>query len=683
MGSVDSLVNEPLHVAPALKKKLDKLGLKRRFDLLLHLPLRYEDETHVCPIYNVRCGEVVLVEGEIMSHEVRLRPRRQLLVHLRDNSGTLVLRFLNFYPSQLKQLVQGQRIRALGEVRQGFGGKEIVHPKFRAIAANEPLATTLTPIYPTVSGLTQSVLRRLIHNELRTRRLDETLPDDVRVSLGLVPFADAIQLLHAPPPELSLQQVMNPLLPAWQRLKFDELLAQQLSMLMSYQARRRGSSPAICPESCLADQLLAVLPFPLTSAQQRVLQEIRQDLCGTSPMYRLLQGDVGSGKTIVAALSALRVISAGFQVALMAPTEVLAEQHYLKLAEWFAPLGVSVIWLSGALKNTHKKQSREAIAQAKGGLLVVGTHALFQEEVVFQRLGLIIIDEQHRFGVGQRLALKNKGDEPHQLMMSATPIPRTLAMSYYADLDVSVIDELPPGRSPIVTKLINNKRRYEVVELVAHICEQGQQAYWVCPLIEESEALQLQTAISTYTSLSEALPSCHVGLVHGRMKTEEKAAAMAKFYANEIQVLVATTVIEVGVDVPNATLMVIDHAERMGLAQLHQLRGRVGRGTMRSLCVLLYEEPLSALAKTRLKVIYEHTDGFEIARQDLLIRGPGEFLGAKQSGIPLLRFAKLEEDQALLESARCVASKLLANSPAIANAYLERWLPGREHFLCV
>ncbi|BEV72180.1 ATP-dependent DNA helicase RecG [Paludibacterium sp. THUN1379] len=674
------LANQPITAAPALLKKLEKLGIRRRFDLVLHLPLRYEDESHLFPIKHAPYGQPALVEGVVVAQEVQFRPRKQLLVRLEDESGQLVLRFIHFYPSQQKQMAKGERLRVLGEVRRGFFGDEMVHPKCRPVLPGEPLADRMTPVYPTLSGLTQPQLRKLIHAELKAQPLQETLPPGWREQLGLCTFAEAVQLLHAPTPDYSLQQLNDPLLPAWQRLKFDELLAQQLSMRLSYRQRRTGKAPQLAGDGSLRQALSRQLPFALTGAQQKVLQEILADMRQPHPMQRLLQGDVGSGKTVVAAMAALAAIEAGFQVALMAPTEILAEQHFLKLSAWLAPLGIGVAWLSGSLR---KKQKTEALQQIASGStrLVVGTHALFQEEVSFERLGLSIVDEQHRFGVGQRLALKDKGGEPHQLMMSATPIPRTLAMSYYADLDVSIIDELPPGRSPIVTKLVNSDRRDEMVAHVDRICSKGQQAYWVCPLIEESEALQLQTAVDTFEALTEELPHWRVGLVHGRMKPAEKAEVMAAFAANEIQLLVATTVIEVGVDVPNATLMIIEHSERMGLSQLHQLRGRVGRGSAGGICVLMFETPLSELAKARLRVIYEHTDGFEIARQDLQIRGPGELLGARQSGMPMLRFADLEQDAELLAQARELAPRMLSEAPEQAEAHLMRWLAGREHFL--
>lgn len=680
MNTLTDPANQPLTVAPATAKKLEKLGIRRRFDFILHLPLRYEDETHLFPIGNAAYGKPVLVEGEVIAQEVQYKPRKQLVVQIEDKTGTLILRFVHFYPSQLKQFTLGNRVRALGEIRRGFHGDEMVHPKIKEVLEGMPLADSLTPVYPTVSGLTQPVLRKFIYTELKALHLGETLPDVLTRALGLIPFSNAVKLLHSPTPDYSVSQLTDPTLPAWQRLKFDELLAQQLSMRLAYRARRQGKAPALSGNGLLRRQLSDQLPFALTGAQQKVLREIEADLKQSHPMHRLLQGDVGSGKTIVAAMSALIGIEAGFQVALMAPTEILAEQHYLKLSAWLAPLGIQVSWLSGSLRKKQKQQAIESLASGASAL-AIGTHALFQDDVQFQRLGLVIVDEQHRFGVGQRLALKDKGGEPHQLMMSATPIPRTLAMSFYADLDVSVIDELPPGRTPIVTKLINSGRRDEVVSYVNKTCSEGNQVYWVCPLIEESETLQLQTAVDTYQQLQEDLAPLQVGLVHGRLKPDEKAAVMSAFSRNELQILVATTVIEVGVDVPNASLMVIEHAERMGLAQLHQLRGRVGRGTAKSICVLMFETPLSELGKARLKVIYENVDGFEIARQDLLIRGPGEFLGARQSGVPMLRFANLEEDIELLEEAKNWAPIMLKEHKDLAQQHLDRWLSGREQFL--
>ena len=671
-----------LHITDSTAQKLAKLHIRTAWDAVLHLPLRYEDETHLTPIQDAPTGVPCQVEGEVLHQEVLFRPRRQLLAQIRDASGSVLhLRFLHFYPSQQKQLAVGKRIRALGEIRHGFFGDEMVHPKIRD-ADSHGLAESLTPVYPTVSGLSQPTLRRIIRTALDTTPLHDTLPADLLRTHRLPGLADSLRLLHAPPPEYSIQQISHGGLPAWQRLKFDELLAQQLSMRLARNQRLSSQARPLKGDGHLSRQLSASLPFGLTGAQQRVLAEIRTDMAQTHPMHRLLQGDVGSGKTIVAALAALNAIETGAQVAVMAPTEILAEQHHLKFRQWLEPLSLSVAWLSGSLIKKEKEQAKAALADGRIQL-AVGTHALFQDDVAFRQLGLVIVDEQHRFGVAQRLALKNKGQDVHQLMMSATPIPRTLAMSFFADLDVSVIDELPPGRSPIKTRLVSSERRPQVEGLVLATCQKGGQAYWVCPLIEESETLQLQTATDTQLQLQAALPQLSIGLVHGRMKPADKAAVMADFAAGRIQVLVATTVIEVGVDVPNASLMVIEHAERMGLAQLHQLRGRVGRGSAASSCVLLFSEPLSDLAKARLKVIYENHDGFEIARQDLQLRGPGEFLGARQSGLPLLRFANLEEDLQLLETARQLAPELIRHHPDIVAAHLQRWLSHREAYLGV
>ncbi len=669
-----------LKITDTAAKKLEKLHLHTAWDLVLHLPLRYEDETHIMPLQDAPVGVPCQVEGTVLHQEVMFKPRKQLIVQIGDNAGNvLFLRFIHFYPSQQKQLAVGKRIRAVGEIKHGFYGDEMIHPKIRD-AETSGLAESLTPVYPTVNGLNQPTLRRIIQTALDDTPLHDTLPDALLGRLKLPHLAESLRLLHAPPPSLSVQQLSDGALPAWQRLKFDELLAQQLSMRLARQKRISGQAAPLTGNGTLSQPLLNALPFALTRAQEKALAEIRQDMAQTFPMHRLLQGDVGSGKTIVAALSALAAVEAGAQVAVMAPTEILAEQHFIKFKQWFEPLCLDIVWLSG---SQRKKAKDEAKAQLSDGLvkIAVGTHTLFQDDVAFQNLGLVIVDEQHRFGVAQRLALKNKGRDVHQLMMSATPIPRTLAMSFFADLDVSVIDELPPGRTPIQTRLVNSLRRTEVEGYLLNICRKGQQAYWVCPLIEESETLQLQTATETLEQLQTALPELNIGLVHGRMKAAEKAAVMADFAAGRLNVLVATTVIEVGVDVPNAALMVIEHAERMGLAQLHQLRGRVGRGAAKSVCVLLFAEPLSELAKARLKVIYQHTDGFEIARQDLNIRGPGEFLGARQSGVPMLRFANLEQDLHLLEHARDIAPQLIEQHPDIVKAHLDRWLASRAAYM--
>jgi len=690
----------PLKISPATLARLAKLGIHHRADLLLHLPLRYEDETHLAPVATVQPGMNAQVQGVITHSEVTFRPRRTLVCRLQDNGGELYLRFLNFYPSQQKQLAIGKQIRAVGEVRMGYYGLEMVHPKCRAVDDDTPLQQSLTPVYPATAGLSQTVLRKLIANALDTLPLADTLPEPLLKKLRLAGFADSVRLLHNPPPDVSAASLEQRSHAAWRRIKFDELLAQQLSMRVHHRERGKRIAPMLAPQHRLTAQLIKDLPFALTDAQQKVYGEIGRDLAQPHPMQRLLLGDVGSGKTVVAALAALQAIENGYQAAFMAPTEILAEQHYLKLRDWLAPLGIAPVWLSGSLKKKEKQLAAERIASGET-LLAIGTHALFQEQVGFHRLGLAIVDEQHKFGVQQRLALHNKGktavgrasvrqdsvglkpdlQEPHQLMMSATPIPRTLAMSYYADLDVSVIDELPPGRTPVVTKLVSDARRDEVFERVRAACMEGQQAYWVCPLIDESETLQLQTAIETHETLRAAFPELSVGLAHGKLDSAEKARVMAAFKAGELQLLVATTVIEVGVDVPNASLMVIDHAERMGLAQLHQLRGRVGRGTAESLCVLLYQQPLSELARARLKIVFESSDGFAIAQQDLQLRGPGELLGARQSGVAMLRFADISADEDLLNDARQTADELLRDFPEAAQGHLQRWMANKHDYL--
>ena len=686
---------QPTKISPATLAKLAKLGIHHRADLLLHLPLRYEDETHLAPIATVQPGVTVQVQGTITHSEIAFRPRRTLVCRMQDSSGELYLRFLNFYPSQQKQLAVGRQIRAIGEVRMGHYGAEMVHPKCRAVEDDTPLQQSLTPVYPTTAGLSQPILRKLIVNALDTLPLPDTLPDALLKRLKLASFADSIHLLHNPSPDIAASTLEERSHAAWKRIKFDELLAQQLSMRVHHRERGKRIAPKLAAHDKLTTRLLKALPFKLTKAQQRTFAEISHDLAKPHPMQRLLLGDVGSGKTIVAALAALQAIENGYQVALMAPTEILAEQHYLKLRDWLEPLSLAPVWLSGSLKKKDKQLAVEHIASG-ATLLAIGTHALFQQQVSFHKLGLAIVDEQHKFGVQQRLELRNKGkvantgtpmksnsNEPHQLMMSATPIPRTLAMSYYADLDVSVIDELPPGRTPVITKLVSDERRDEVIDRVRAACMAGQQAYWVCPLIDESETLQLQTALETYQLLNVTFPELRVGLVHGKLDNAEKARVMAAFKVGELQLLVATTVIEVGVDVPNASLMVIDHAERMGLAQLHQLRGRVGRGAAQSLCILLYQQPLSELARARLKIIFESTDGFAIAQHDLQLRGPGELLGARQSGVAMLRFADISADEDLLNHARQVADELLRDFPDAARAHLQRWMANKHDYLHV
>ncbi len=666
--------------------RLAKLGIASQFDLVLHLPLRYDDETRLYALSDAPAGEPVAVEGTVVETEVKYRPRRQLLCHIEDGSGVLTLRFFHFYPSQLKQLAAGARVRAFGEIRHGFVGPEMAHPRYRVLHGEAPIPQALTPVYPTTAGLRQDDLRRLIASALADCDLEDTLPPSLLEKLGLPPFREAVLLLHNPPPQVPQQELQERRHPAWRRMKFDELLAQQLSMRLHYQRRKSAGAPALRPRGRLAQALLARLPFKLTAAQNRALAEIRHDLAQPYPMQRLLQGDVGSGKTIVAALAALQCVENGHQVAVMAPTEVLAEQDYRKFREWLGGLGIGVAWLSGGLNARVKREELARVSAGKTAV-VVGTHALIQERVRFHNLALAIIDEQQRFGVHQRLELRmkgtrpNKGAQPHQLMMSATPIPRTLEMSYFADLDVSVIDEMPPGRGQVTTKLVLDTRRAEVVQRVRDACLDGGQAYWVCPLIEESEALQLKTALETYETVQRTFPELKVGLVHGRLKGEEKARVMSAFKDGKVQLLVATTVIEVGVDAPDATLMVIEHAERLGLAQLHQLRGRIGRGPAESTCILLYQGSLSPAARERLKIIYEQRDGFEIARHDLRLRGPGELLGARQSGEPLLRFADLDADLDLLDAARAAADLLLREQPDAARAHVARWLGVRHEYL--
>jgi ATP-dependent DNA helicase RecG len=690
---------KPAAEKPKPVDKLAKLGLKSDIDLVLHLPMRYEDETSITPIAHLIPGDNAQTEGVVFDNEIANRPRRQLLVKLQDDAGDeLTLRFLNFYGSQIKQMAIGVRLRVRGDVRGGFFGLEMVHPAVRPVDEDTPLPQALTPVYPSTAGVSQAYLRKAIDSALSRVSLPELLPEKIvrahMAALQVPALLDAVRTLHHPHADSDENALIDGTHPAWSRIKFEELLAQQLSLKRAHEERRSRAAPVMPKRTrdekdSLVARFLNTLPFKLTGAQERVCAEISTELTLPHPMQRLLQGDVGSGKTIVAALAAAQAIDAGYQAALMAPTEILAEQHARKLRGWLEPLGVTVAWLAGSLKAKDKRAALEASASG-AAQLVIGTHAIIQEAVEFARLGLVIVDEQHRFGVAQRLALRAKaknaaddrGDfQPHQLMMSATPIPRTLAMTYYADLDVSTIDELPPGRTPILTKLVADSRREEVIGRVREAALTGRQVYWVCPLIEESETLQLQTAVETYETLVAALPELRIGLVHGRLPPAEKAAVMDAFTRAEVQLLVATTVIEVGVDVPNASLMVIEHAERFGLAQLHQLRGRVGRGSAASVCVLMYAGPLSQTARARLQTMRETTDGFEIARRDLEIRGPGEFLGARQSGAAMLRFASLENDAWLIEPARAAADQMLAEFPEAVTQHLARWLGAREQFL--
>ena len=681
---------------------MERLGLTRDIDLALHLPLRYEDETRLTLLREARDGETVQVEGVVRDNRIEARGRRQLIVRLHDGSGEVLLRFLNFYGSQQKSWGVGVRLRVRGELRNGFFGREMVHPQVRIVQEGAPLAQALTPVYPTTAGLPQAYLRKAVAAGLARAPLDELIPPTL-LPPRLPTLRESLHFLHHPSPDTSLVALEDHSHPAWQRLKFEELLAQQVSQMQARAERAHLKAPVLQAHAQgLPERLLAVLPFQLTGAQQRVCAEIAADLARPVPMHRLLQGDVGSGKTVVAALAAAVAMDAGWQCALMAPTEILAEQHFRKLVDWLAPLGIKVAWLTGSLKVKVKREQLAAVASGEAQL-VVGTHAVIQDQVEFAKLGLALIDEQHRFGVAQRLQLRSKLQsrdlEPHLLMMSATPIPRTLAMTYLADLEVSTIDELPPGRTPIVTRVFADSRREDVIERIRDEVAKGSQVYWVCPLIDETEdsdqaadevagrdsnkrpPLDLSNVTQTHQELSEALPGFGVGLLHGRLPTAEKADVMARFSSGELSVLVATTVIEVGVDVPNASLMVIEHAERFGLSQLHQLRGRVGRGAVASVCVLLYASPLSDSGKQRLKAMAETNDGFEIARRDLEIRGPGEFMGARQSGAALLRFADLHEDEALVARARQVAEVLLREHPQAAQRHVGRWLGHKSEYL--
>ncbi|ACS87705.1 ATP-dependent DNA helicase RecG [Musicola paradisiaca] len=662
--------------------KLARIGLETVEDLLLHLPLRYEDRTHLYPINDLLPGIYATVEGEVLRSDISFGRRRMLTCQISDGSGMLTLRFFNFNAGMKNSLSPGQRILAYGEIRRGKLGAEIIHPEYRlqGETAQLELQETLTPVYPTTEGIRQATLRKLTDQALQlldTHPIDELLPQEMRH--GLISLPDALRTLHRPPPDVRLEALEQGKHPAQQRLIMEELLAHNLSMLAVRAGAQRYHAQPLAPDERLKQRLLAALPFSPTAAQQRVVAEIEQDMSQPFPMMRLVQGDVGSGKTLVAALAALRAITHGRQVALMAPTELLAEQHAINFRNWFAPLGIDVGWLAGKQKGKARQAQQDAIASGAVAM-VVGTHAIFQQQVQFNGLALVIIDEQHRFGVHQRLALWEKGEEqgfhPHQLIMTATPIPRTLAMTAYADLDTSVIDELPPGRTPVTTVAIPDTRRADVIQRVRHAClQEERQAYWVCTLIEESDLLEAQAAEATLQELQAALPDLTIGLVHGRMKTQEKQAVMEAFKTGRLHLLVATTVIEVGVDVPNASLMIIENPERLGLAQLHQLRGRVGRGAVASHCVLLYKSPLSKTAQMRLQVLRDSNDGFVIAQRDLEIRGPGELLGTRQTGNAEFKVADLLRDQALIPQVQRVARHIHAHYPEHARALIERWLP--------
>ncbi|HYL88305.1 MAG TPA: ATP-dependent DNA helicase RecG [Burkholderiales bacterium] len=657
--------------------RLEKLGLRSRLDFVLHLPLRYEDETKVFGPRDVPEGRDVLVDARLERAQIAYRGSRQLIVHAEG----LVLKFFHFRKFQLdafkRAIEQGRYVRAFGEARRGLLGVEMTHPRYRFIEPGLPPPDTLTPVYPSTASVSQAALRAKVLEALDAGPLADTVPPALLARFALPEFSESVRLLHRPTPGIDIGSLAARSHPAWRRVKFDELLAQQLSMRFAYRARRRRRAQALRP-GVLLNAFLRKLPFKLTAAQERALNEVVNDLTQPHPMQRLLQGDVGSGKTIIAAIACLAAVDSGAQAAVMAPTEILSEQHLRKFSEWLAPLGVRIAWLHGGLSAREKKRVQAEIASGEAQI-VIGTHALVQKGVGFARLALAVVDEQHRFGVQQRLTLRKKGDDtaPHQLMMSATPIPRTLSMTYFADLDVSVIDQMPPGRVPATTRLFSAGRRGEVLARIRDACAEGHQGYWVCPVIEESKE-GVQTAAETYARLSGELKDLRVGLLHGRLDPAEKAKVMADFVAGRVQLLVCTTVIEVGVDVPNASLMVIESAERFGLAQLHQLRGRIGRGASESVCILLYGESLAEAARDRLRVIYENTDGFVIAQRDLEQRGPGEYLGERQSGDPLLRFADLQRDGDLVQIAIAAAEEMLEHYPAAARAHVERWLSARK-----
>lgn len=682
MTSLDDIcVIQLKGVGDALAEKLAKLGIRSVQDLLFHLPYRYEDRTRVVPVGSLRVGDVAVVEGEVMKTDLVMGRRRSLQVTLRDDSGFLVLRFFHFNASQKNQLSEGARVRCFGEVRPGRAGYEFYHPEYQVNPPPMPSAdrATLTPVYPLTEGIQQPRVRSLCQQALSYLDrfpIKDWLPPQLLADYQLPGITEAVRLVHLPPAGSPVHLLVEGRHPAQQRLVMEELLAHQLSLLQVREQIQARQALPLLPTGNLSERFLEQLPFSLTGAQRHVMSDIRQDLSQPLPMLRLVQGDVGSGKTVVAALAALQAIGAGAQVALMAPTEILAEQHYQNFRGWLEPLGIQLAWISGKVKGRARKEALAAVAEGEAQV-VIGTHALFQNDVAFQRLALVIVDEQHRFGVHQRLALREKGVggtlAPHQLIMTATPIPRTLAMSAYADLDTSVIDELPPGRKPIETIAVPDSRRDDIVDRVRSACREGRQAYWVCTLIEESEALQCQAAEVTAEELSERLPDLKVGLVHGRLKAAEKAGVMESFKNGELDLLVATTVIEVGVDVPNASLIIIENPERLGLAQLHQLRGRVGRGEQASFCVLLYHPPLSNNGKARLQALRDSQDGFFIAEKDLEIRGPGEVLGTRQTGMMQFRLADFERDKGWIEPVREMAPGLMSQ-PRTVDALIRRWL---------
>lgn len=677
-------------VGPALQKKLNQLGLYSVKDLLFHLPLRYEDRTRLQSIGSARLGDTIQIEGEIVGTSIQFGKRRSLLCMIQDRSGVMSLRFFHFSAAQKNALETGKRLRCFGEVRRGRSGFELYHPEYQLLEIGEelPVAEALTPVYPTTEGLQQGRIRSVVGQALRQLERQpprELLPAELLAPFQLPSLSEAIQLVHTPPGDAPLNWLSDGANPGQKRLAFEELLAHRLCMRRYRNNSDQLIAPRFAANTNLQSQFLEQLGFTLTGAQRRAVDEIAADLDSGHPMLRLLQGDVGSGKTVVAGMAALQAIAAGYQVAIMAPTEILAEQHLYNFQQWLRPLGIEPGWLSGKTKSAARKNILQSLESGECQLLI-GTHALFQDEVQYHKLGLVIIDEQHRFGVHQRLALRDKAasdSNPHQLVMTATPIPRTLAMSAYADLDNSILDELPPGRTPVNTLLISAQRRDEVVQRIDSACREGQQAYWVCTLIEESEALQAQAAEATAEQLTKQLPGIAVGLIHGRMKPAEKVDVMARFKAGEIKLLVATTVIEVGVDVPNASLMVIENPERLGLAQLHQLRGRVGRGSKASHCLLLYQSPLSLTGKKRLQVMRESTDGFYIAEKDLEIRGPGQVLGTQQTGLMTFRIADITRDAALLDDVKNVSDTILQQYPEIIDPLISRWLGERVHYVNV
>lgn len=677
-------------VGPTLAAKLAKCGINTVQDLLFHLPYRYQDRTRVTAICDLRANDWAVVAGRVCKTEIKSGKRSMLYCHVEDKTGIIKLRFFHFNTAQVKALNNSSMIHLFGEVRSFNNTLEMIHPEYQLLNEDSQLqvAETLTPIYPSTQGLTQTRLRQLVKTALSACEQElntlEWLDENQRNTHQFIPIGQGIKLLHNPPPDTSLHALEQGQHPALRRLVFDELLAQRLSLQFARESRKTLNAPAFALDTKLSTQFINSLPFKLTQAQMRIAEEINQDLGQTKPMLRLVQGDVGSGKTIVAALAALQAIAQGYQVAFMAPTDILSEQHAINLKRWLEPLGLNVLRLSGKMKAAERRASLEAIATTNAHL-IVGTHALFQDEVVFANLGLVIIDEQHRFGVEQRLLLQQKGHKdqlvPHQLLMTATPIPRTLAMSHFAHMDLSVLNELPPGRSPITTAVLTQDKRELIIERLHDAIAQGRQAYWVCTLIEESEKLQCMAATATAQSLQEQLSSVRVGLVHGRMKPVEKEATMAAFKAGELDLLVATTVIEVGVDVPNASLMIVENAERLGLSQLHQLRGRVGRGSVQSHCLLLYQTPLSHIGMERLKIMRATQDGFEISEKDLQLRGAGELLGTRQTGYRQFKIADLQRDKDILQILPPFAKQLVQEQPEIARAITQRWLGDFEQFL--